>query len=824
MEQILRDAARSLKLLRREKTFSATVLVTLALCLGANVAIFGVVNAVLLAPLPFYEPERLVTVNNSYPGAGVERASNGTFDYFQRREGIAAFDEVAVYRSSTTTVGEPGSTESVTALVVSPSFFPLLGIELEMGRGFLEEEMDPGNEDKAVLTYGAWRDWFASSPDVLGRDVRIDGVPHTVVGVLAEDFVMPDGGEIRLLAPTLFTEESRSIEAWHSNSYQMWARLAPGATVEQAVQQNLALNDALIDEWQVPNARQLLSDAGFTTLVAPTHEDLVSNVRPLLTMLWGGVAFVLLIGCVNVVNLILARAQTRLTEVATRLALGASRARVATHVLTEAVVLALLGGAAGLGLGALGLRSLETLGATDLPRGTEIAMDGSVVLFALALSIGAGTLVAAIPMISVLRGDLFPAFRAGGRTGTASRRAVGLRNWLVTSQVGLAFVMLIGAGLMLMSFRSALAVDPGFEAEGVLTGSVALPEARYDGDDAERRFWDELIATVRGVPGVAAAGLTGAIPFGNNFSASLILPEGYSPPPGESMLAPTQTTAGSGYFETMGIEVLEGRAFDESDGPDVPRVVMIDEWLARRYWPNGGALGSRMVYGAVPGVDSIAPESLYTVIGVVETIKQQDLTAPAEEHVGAYYFTYRQDPQGFMTVAVRAAAGSPAALTADLRASVASLDPDLPLFGVATMRERLDDSLVRRRSPLILLGVFALVALFLAMIGIYGALAYSVTQRAREIGIRMALGSAPEDVFQSVVGQGLRVTGVGLVLGGAAAWFLARLIESLLFGVQATDPRVLGGVAVLLGAVAVIACVIPARRATRVSPVEALGG
>ena len=824
MEHVLRDVLRSLKLLSREKTFSVTVLVTLALCLGANVAIYGVVHAVLLEPLPFAEPDRLVTVNNSYPGAGVARASNGSVDFFQRREKIPAFQAVAVYQGSTHTVGEAGSTESVSSIRVSASFFSLLGIEPAMGRGFLEEETNEGSAQKVVLTHSAWRDYFASAADVLGRDLRVDGQPYEVVGVLPADFSMPERADVRLLVPIPFTEESRRLDSWHSNNLQMIARLAPGATLEQALAQNLALNDALIDEWQVPNARQLLEDAGFTTMVVPTADDLVREVRPTLYMLWGGVAFVLLIGCVNIANLMLARAQTRQTDVATRLALGASRGRVAAQVLVEALVLGLIGGMLGLGVGTLGLRLLETLGSEDLPRGAEIGVDASVLLFAVGLAALASALFAAIPMAAVMRGDLSPAFRAGGRTGTASRRSVSIRNALVTSQVGLAFVMLVGAGLMLMSFRSALAVDPGFEPNGVLTGYVSLPDARYEDDAARRRFLDELLAEVRAIPSVQSAAATGQIPFSGDNSASLILPEGYPMSAGESLLAPFQTTAGPGYFETMGIEVLDGRGFEESDGPDVPRVVVIDAWLANRYWPNGGALGDRMVYGAVPGVDSIPPESLFTVIGIVETIKQNDLTTPDAEHVGAYYFTYRQDAPRFVTIAARVAAGDPAALTADLRASVAGLDPDLPLFGVQTMQERVDESLIRRRAPLVLLGVFAAVALFLAVVGIYGALAYTVTQRTREIGIRMALGSAPDDVFRDVVGQGLRVTGVGLVLGGAAAYALARLIQSLLFGVQAADPRVMVAVAVLLGAVAFVACVIPARRATRVSPVEALGG
>jgi predicted permease len=824
MDQLGRDLLRSLRVLRREKTFSATVLLTLMLCLGANVAIFGVVHAVLLAPLPFAEPDRLVTVNNSYPGAGVVRASNGVVDFFERRERIAAFEEVAIYQGSGGTVGEPGSTEQVTSLRVSPSFFPMLGIEPALGRTFGEEAMEEGNHYEVVLTHGAWQDFFGGASDAVGRDLRIDGRPYVVVGVLPEDFVMPDRQEARMIVPLAFEEEDRQLANWHSNSYQMIARLAPGASLAQAQAQNLALNDALIDSWDVPNARQLLEDAGFTTIVTPTADDLVRDFRPMLYMLWGGVAFVLLIGCVNIANLLLARAQTRLTEVATRLALGASRAQVASQVLMEAVVLCLAGGLLGVGTGALALRLLETLGAADLPRGTTIGIDAPVLLFALALSLGAGLLVAAIPMASVLRGDLSPSFRAGGRTGTASRRAVAVRNALVTSQVGLAFVMLIGAGLMLMSFRAAISVDPGFEPEGLFTGTVGLPAARYADGDAQRRFWDELLAEIRSRPAVASASLTSMVPFSDNTSASLIQPEGYEMSPGESLLAPFQTTAGPGYFETLGIELLDGRTFEETDGPDAPRVVVIDEWLANRYWPNGGALGDRMVWGAPPGVDSIPEESLFTVIGVVRTVKQNDLTTPAAEHVGAYYFTYRQRPDGFMTVVARARSGDAGSLTSDVRATVAALDADLPLFGVQTMEERIAESLVRRRASLVLLGVFAVVALFLAVIGIYGALAYAVTQRTREIGIRMALGSAPRDVFRGVVGQGLGVTAVGLVIGGAAAWFLTRFIQSLLFGIEATDPRVVLAVAVLLALVAAVACAIPASRATRVNPVEALGG
>ena len=425
-------------------------------------------------------------------------------------------------------------------------------------------------------------------------------------------------------------------------------------------------------------------------------------------------------------------------------------------------------------------------------------------------------------MAQIMRGDLSAVFRTEGRAGTASRRAVILRNGMVTSQVALAFVLLIGAGLMLMSFRAAVSVDPGFQAEGVMTGMVSLPSARYPDGEARRLFWDQVLGEVRSLPGVQAASLTAQLPFTGNNSSSVITPEGYVPPPGESILSPLQYNVGPDYFEAMGIEVLEGRGFLESDDRSSPRVIVLDEWLAKRYWPDRSPLGDRMAYGVAPGADSVPDENLYTVVGVVRTIKANDLTAPASEHVGAYYFTYRQLPPGTAYLVTRTAT-EPAAITPALRDVVRRMDSELPFFGTETMAARVDDSLATRRIPLVLLGVFAGVALFLSVVGIYGALAYSVTQRRKEIGIRMAMGSAPEDVFRSVVGQGMRVTGLGLVVGVLATLLLTRLVQSLLYGVGATDLRVMGAVAAVLGVVGLVACVIPARRATAVDPVSALG-
>ncbi len=821
METLLRDIRFGLKLLWKEKAFSGTVLLTLAVCIGANVAIFSVIEKVLLEPLPYKDAGRLVTLYNSYPGAGAERASNGSFDFFQRREHVPALQDVAEYQGWGNTVGEPGSTERVSTLRVTPSFFPLLGVQAAMGRTFTEDEMDVDNHRKVVLTDAYWREHFAGAPDVVGKDLRVDGEPYTIVGVLPESFHLVGRSDVAFILPIPFTPEQRTIESWHSNNYQMMARLRPGATIEQAMAQIKAMDEALIDQWPLPNARQLLEDAKFNVKVVPAQEDMVRSVRPMLYMLFAGVAFVLLIGCVNIANLMLARSQVRAGELATKLALGARRTRVARQVLTEAVVIALVGGALGVGMGALGLRGLATLGVQNLPRGTEIGIDGPVLLFTTALAVTAGILFGSIPIAHVLRANLSAVFRTETRTGTSSKRAVLVRNAMVSGQVALALLMLVGAGLMLVSFRAALSVDPGFDPNGVFTAYVSLPQSRYSDGAARRQFTDELLREVRAIPGVQQASITSQLPFSGNNSSSVILPEGYMPQKGESILSPYQSWVGPHYFETMGIQLVQGRDFRESDGPDQPNAIILDQWLANRYFPRSSPLGKRMLWGTVPGADSISDDNYYTVIGVVKTVKQNDLTTPDAEHVGAYYFTYRQRPQGFMTLVARTAL-DPATLTAPIRAVLNRMDPELPLFGVETLQHRMDESLLVRKAPMMLLMVFAAVALFLAVIGIYGALAYSVTQRTREMGIRMAMGSAPGDIFRIVVAQGLRITAIGLVVGLAAALGLVRLIRSLLFGVQPTDPVVLALVVIVLAGVALVACVIPARRATRVDPVSAL--
>ncbi len=822
MDNLLRDLRFGLKLLRKEKAFSATVLLTLALCIGANTTIFSVIQTVLLEPLPYHQPDQLVTLFNSYPGAGADRGSNGGPDFFFRRDGVEAFQEVANYQGWGNTVGEAGSAERVPSMRVTSTFFPLLRVSPILGRNFLWEEMEPGNHRKVILSHAYWQETLGGDPSVLERDLRVDGVPFEIVGVLPEDFRLAGEGEPRsFFLPIPFRPEERTLEGLHSNNYSQMARLASGASLEQAQAQLDALNQRLTDEWPVPNGRQLLEDVGFHTRVVPAKADMVQDIRASLLMLWAGVAFVLLIGCVNIANLMLARSNVRMRELATRLALGADRALLGRQLLTEAVLLGAIGGALGLLLGYGGLQILGALGVNGLPRGAEISLNGTVAGFTLVLGLGAGVLFGGIPLVHVMRSDLNTVFRAESRSGTASHQAVLLRGALVTGQVGIAFVLLIGAGLMLRSFQEVLKVDPGFEPEGVLTGRISLPASRYPDTRGRAAFLEELLREIRALPGVRHASVTQQLPFAGDNSSSVILPEGYEPRPGESVLSPLQTRAGAGYFEAMGIPLKEGRTFDSRDEEGSQQVILIDEWLANRFYPGESPLGKRLLYGTVPGLEEDDEPYLYTIVGVVGAHRQNDLVE--SEYVGHYYFPVAQGPE-LNQMLVLKSEGDPMALVEPVRQVVTRLDPELPFHGVRTMRERIDESLLERRSPMLLLMIFAGVALFLAALGIYGALAYSVTQRTREMGIRIAIGSGAGGVFGLVLKEGLRVVGLGLALGALGSLGLMRLIQSLLYGIRPTDPLVMALVAALLAATGLMACVLPARRATRIDPVVALSG
>ncbi|MFZ0426732.1 MAG: FtsX-like permease family protein, partial [Acidobacteriota bacterium] len=560
----------------------------------------------------------------------------------------------------------------------------------------------------------------------------------------------------------------------------------------------------------------------FHTNVVWLHDEVVRGVKRTLYLLWGAVLFVLLIGAVNIANLVMTRSSFRSRELATRLALGAPRLRIARQLVTEGVVLTLSGGSVGILLGYGGLRALNALGLDQFPRSAEIGMNPTVLLFIVGLSLVVGILIGLIPVAQALNLDLNAVFHQDLRTTTAGRRARFVRNGLVVVQVAFAFVLLVAAGLLLASFRNVLSVDPGFVAERVVTGTVAMPSVRYGDPESRRTFTTRALERIRALPGVVSAGATSSLPFGHSFSDSVILAEGYSMKPGESLVSPNSITVTPGYFEALRIPLIAGRFFDERDTAESQRVIIVDQRLARKFWPNEDPIGQRMWRPNNPQ-DLTQPDEktvYFTVVGVVGSVKLRALVDP-DERVGAYFFPYTQDPRSRLTFAVRASV-EPQGLTPALRRVVSELDGELPLFDVQTMNERIDESLVSRRSPVLLSIGFGIAALLLAAVGIYGVLAYTVAQRTREIGIRMALGSSTETIFKLIFKQGIWILGIGFLIGLGGALALQRYVSSLLYGVRPLDPVVLLEGVLVLAVVALAACALPGLRATRIDPVVAL--
>jgi predicted permease len=818
MERLGQDIRFAFRLLVKDRAFAITTLLTLAVCIGANATIFSVVDSILLKPLPVPEPERLVMMQNIYPRAGVDRGSNGVPDYYDRLRELQVFEEQALYNTRGLTIGLEGNPQRVLGMMATPSLLRMLEANPVQGRIFTEAEGELGNHGKTILTYGYWQEVFGGKPAV-GQQLRINGVSHEIVGVLPEGFHFLDP-DVKLWIPAAFSAREKSDDSRHSNNWSMVGRLRRGATAVQAQQQLDALNARNMERF--PQFREILTNAGFRSLATPLQEDLVRGIRGTLYLLWGGVLFVLLIGVVNVTNLVLVRATGRARELATRHALGAQFGRLVRQLLTETVLLTIAGGAFGLAVGYWGLDALVALGLDQLPRGAEVRMDGRAVAFTLGLALAVGIVVGLVPVLNLRGINLSQAFREESRSGTSSRGTRLMRRALVTAQIGFAFMLLIGAGLLLASFQRVLAIDPGFNPSGVLTARVSPPSARYADDAGLRTFTNRLLERVRGLPGVQQAGVTSSIPFGGDYSDSVILAEDYRPQPGESLISPFYFHVSPGYFEALGAKIVSGRDFADGDTESSQQVVIVDQKLARRFWGDKDPVGRRMYKPESPE-DFVKPGGnvrWYTVVGVVSDMKISGLVE-TETRFGGYYFPVAQQTARYMTLTVRTE-GAASSLVPLIRRELAAIDPELPLYGVLTMEERMDESLVSRRAPMVLATAFAGVALFLAAIGIYGVLAYQVSQRSREIGIRMALGSDAWGVFRLILSEGVLLLAVGLGLGMIGAFSIRTAMESQLYGVGALDPTVLTIVATIFAAVALIACVVPARRASRIDPMHAL--
>jgi predicted permease len=818
MENLFRDIKHGLGSLLRDKGFSATVMLTLAIGIAAYTATFAIVHSVLLRPLPGPNADAIVLMSNEYPKAGAaDQSVSAAPDYYDRLRVLTALQEQALFGEGDTSLDINGTPERIEAMNVTPSFFKLVGISPARGRAFTAEEGEVGNENKVILSDALWHQLYGGDPSAVGRELRLGGTPFTIVGVMPKDFVFVDP-QVRLWVPVAFTPAQKT--EYHNNQWGNVGRLKPGSTIAQVQAQVNALNAANLERF--PAMKDFLINAGYYTRVEPLQHVLVKSVENALYLLWGGAVFVLLIGGLNVTNLALARSSARSKEIATRLALGAGRTQIARQTIVENVLLAGAGGIAGVLLGRALLRAVAATGFGQFPRADEVRIDGTVVLVSLALAVVVGVLVGLVPLASAFKINLTSTLRDSGRTGTGGVRTRRLRQGLVSAEIGLAFVLLAGAGLLLASFRHLLAVDPGFKSSGVLTASVTAPASRYRGGGDLRTLMNRALDSIRHQPGVAAAGATSDIPFGSNENDNIIMAEGYVMKPGESLFSPYSVTVTPGYFETMNIALERGRYFDERDNESAASTVIVDEQLARHFWPNLDPIGHRMYQSdnlkepAKPGAHTV----WYQVVGVVHSITQEDL-AGTRNGFGAYYFPYAQHPAQDYTFAIRAI-GEAAGVTSMLRTAIARIDPELALFDVKTMDERTALSMASRRASLTLALAFGGLALFLAAIGIYGVLAYLVAQRRREIAIRMALGSTGAGVVRLVLREGSVLVGIGLAVGFAGAAALQKAVASQTYGVRPLDPLVLGAVTILLGTIALAACVAPVRRAARVDPIEVL--
>src|SRR5881227_3150631 len=808
----MNDLKFALRQLRKTPAFTLTALATVAICLGANLAIFAVINSVLLRPLPFPNADQLFTIFNTYPKAGVENDGASLTNYYERRGNIPAFSSLSIFRDFSEVVGETGAAEQTEIMRVSPDFFATLGVNLAMGRTFTEDEAEIAKgkgAGVAIVTDAYWRQRLNSDPNVLGRDIRVNTMPRKIVGVLPPDFQFL-ASEARLFLPIRSRLEERTQQQRHSGGggTHMIARLKPGATIAEA-QSQIDAHNAAVEE-DNPEAKAM-AEAGFRSLVRPLHAEHVRSIRPTLLLMQAGVFFLLLIGAVNLVNLLLIRASGRAKEMAIRRSMGASRAHVVKQVTIETVLLTSAGGVLGLTIGAWGIRLLEILGADRLPLGAHISFNGWLALIGLAGAVVLGIGIAMPIAWFNLRSHLANALQSESRAGTVSRAAQRLRHGFIVAQIALAFVLLAGAALLGLSLKKAMAVSPGFRSDHVLTGECTVS---WDLQRERVGIVDRLLESIRQQPGIAATGTITNIPLSGDSGKTAVTPKGYVPPSGQSVQGHYSYAVHGEYFSALGIDLREGRFLTSADSHRAERVCVVDEDFARRYWPNGGALGQRIAVG-----DKKDDAQLFTVVGVVGAVKQAALTEAQGQ--GAVYlpYAYRDNESIFI---VTRTSQRPEAFAETLRKLVRAAHPALAVDNIRSMDTRIAESLIARRSPALLPGIFAGVALLLAAIGTYGVLSYAVTQRTREIGIRMALGAQREQIGAQFLSLGLRLLAAGTVLGLIGASLAGKAMQSVLFDVSTLHVATLLGVALIMGTVSLIACLIPARRASRVDPMVAL--
>jgi predicted permease len=815
--QDIRFAAR---LLIKDRSFTVTAVLTLALCVAANTAMFGVVRSVLLKPLPFPGSDQIVLLYNSYPNAGAPRAGASVPDLYDRLAAVPALAEQGLFRPEGMTFGDENGVERLTSLRATPSFYRLLGVAPAAGRLFTDTEGERGKALKVILSHAFWHRKFAGRESIVGQAIRMNGNSFDVVGVMPAGFSFLQA-EVDVYVPLPIGPMDRGDDRRHSGTVQMVGRLASNASVALVQQQVDALNARNDDRF--PQYRQLLKDAQFRTVAVRLQDDVVRDVRSVLYLLLGGVLFVLLIGCVNIGNLVLIRTSGRRREMATRHAIGAGRGRLARQLFTEMGLLASVGGALGLLAGWWTLRLVAALDLDGLPRGSEIGLDASSMVAALAVIALVAVGLGAAPVVSLRHLESGQELREDSRGGAGSRRARVTRQVLATSQVAVAFVLLAGAGLLFASFQAVLRVDLGFQPQQVMTAAVHLPATAYRDDASLVAFQRSALQAIRALPAVESAGLTSAVPFSGGSGGTVMFPEGYVVKPGESVLAPNQVVVSPGYFETMRIRLVRGRGFDDRDGPDGTAVsVVVDERLAQRFWPDQDPIGRRVYLPSDPvNIIQVTKDTpFFTVVGLAQAVQATDPRLDAAS-VGTCYFSSEQAPTRPLTLVVRTR-GANTVILPEVRREIARIDPELPVFRPRPMQAWIDRALASRRLPVLIGSAFAVLALGLASIGIYGVLAHGVSERRREIGVRLALGSTTSGVFRLILREGLTIVLGGLALGLAGAIGVGRLLQTQLFGVSSLDPVVMVAVTLTLAVCALLATLIPSWRASSVAPATVL--
>lgn len=808
METLLQDLRFGLRTLTKSPGFAVVALLTLALGIGANSAIFSVINAILLRPLAYKNPEQLVLINHNYQKISL-KASVSAFGFAHYRDNAKSFESLTAVTGWAANLTGEGEPERLTGQTVSANFFELLGANAAMGRTFAVGEDSEGKNRVVVLSHGFWQRRFGGDQNILNKTLSLNGENYTVVGVMPPSFQY--GREIGMIvdlwSPIVFTPQQLSSNSITNEFLSVIGRLRAAVSQQQAQAEmhNIAAN----------LRQQYMQGADATNwdlLLTSFREQVVGDISTMLWIVMLVVGFVLLIACANVANLLLARAAARQKEIAVRTALGARRWRIIRQLLTESMLLSVVGGAFGLLIGYWGVKALVALNEDRIPRAHEISLDWKVLLFTFGVSIVTGVLFGIVPAIQTTKTDLHETLKEGGRNAAATTKQW-IRSSLVVVEIALALAVLVGAGLLVKSFLHVQQVNPGFNPEGMLTMHLSLPMTKYSEAPQRANFYKQVINDVRSLPGVQSVGAVSVLPLSGGGSSGSFRIEGRDVPPGQSSPHGARWAATPDYFKTMGIPLIRGRYFEERDAAEALPVAIIDQSLAQKYWPNEDPLGKRIVF------EGTRDNPLWReIVGIVGHVKHTDLEG---ESRAQYYIPHQQRPQPNMALVIRTP-NDPNALAGSVRSVIKSADSDLPVFRVRTMDQFVADSMTQRKFALLLICVFACLALLLSAIGLYGVMAYSVTQRTHELGLRMALGAQASDVLKLVVKQGMLLAVVGLAIGVVGAIFLSRLMKTMLFNVSATDPLVFVAIALTLAAVALLACFVPARRATKVDPMVAL--